>query len=666
MRTKKAKYILVFALAVLGAGLIFAACRSGSATGAPPAKKLIVLGIDGMDYRLLQKYMTEGKMPNFSALAERGSFRPLTTSTPPQSPVAWSNLITGMDPGGHGIFDFIHRNPATMEPYLSTSSVEPPKYNLRLGNWVFPLSAGKATLLRQGKAFWEYLDEKKIPATIFRMPANFPPVETESRTFSGMGTPDLLGTYGTFSYYTDDLLFTTGSVDGGKIYSVRRENDRVDAKLYGPYNTFRKDARQAEIDFTVFTDPAEPVAKISIQGKQILLREGEWSDWISVDFELLPWLANVRGMCRFYLKQVHPQFELYVTPVNIDPSAPALPISTPDNYAPELSEHVGRFYTLGISEDTKALSAGIFTDGDYLQQARLVLQEQRRIFDVELARFQSGLLFFYFSSIDQNSHMVWNRIDPAHPSYDAELAGQYSAVLEEFYRAMDDALGSVLRRIDSETELIVLSDHGFAPFYRSFNLNTWLLEKGYIVLKDGTTAEGQLFANVDWKRTRAYGLGLNGLYVNLRGRERDGIVAPGSDADALRKEIADALLALRDPANNQPMITRVDHASQAYHGAHAGEAPDLLVGYALGYRVGWGSVLGEFSAQVVEDNLEPWSGDHCIDPAHVPGVLLSNRKIAASAPSLLDIAPTILEQFGIAKPADMQGQSVFQQQASKR
>lgn len=660
----KAKYLFVVLLMAVALGI--ALWRPGPAARAASSKKLIVLGIDGMDYRLLQKYMAEGKMPHFSALAEKGSFRPLTTSTPPQSPVAWSNLITGMNPGGHGIFDFIHRNPATMEPYLSTSSVEPPKYNLRLGNWIFPLSAGKATLLRKGKAFWEYLDENKIPATIFRMPANFPPVETASRTFSGMGTPDLLGTYGTFSYYTDDLLFSTGPVDGGHIYSVQRESDRIEAKLRGPYNTFRKDAKQAEIDFTVFSDPVEPVAKISVQGQQILLREGEWSPWVSVDFELLPLVASVKGMCRFYLKQVHPQFELYVTPINIDPSEPALPISTPSDYSAELSNKVGRFYTLGISEDTKALSSGIFTEGEYLQQSRMVLQEQKKIFEVEFARFQSGLLFSYFSSLDQNSHMVWNRIDPAHPSYDAELAAKYGAVLEEFFRAMDDVLGDVLRRMDDQTELVVLSDHGFAPFHRSLNLNTWLLQKGYIVLKDGATTEGSLFANVDWKRTRAYGLGLNGLYLNLRGRERDGIVAPGAEADALRKEIADALLALRDPANEQPMITRVDLASQAYSGAYVDQAPDLLVGYAYGYRVGWGSVLGEFSAQVVEDNLEPWSGDHCIDPAHVPGVLLSNRKITVQAPSLLDIAPTILEQFGIAKPAEMQGQSVFKAQTTRR
>ena len=634
-------------------------------TSAAPTRKLIVLGVDGMDPKLLQEYMAQGKLPNLKALAEKGSFLPLATSTPPQSPVAWSDLITGMNPGGHGIFDFIHRDPATMEPYLSTSRVEPAENSISLGSWVFPLSSGKATLLRKGKAFWEYLDEKRIPTTIFRMPANFPPVETKSRTFSGMGTPDLLGTYGTFSYYTDDFLFSDGSVDGGRIHSVHVENGRVNAKLYGPYNPFRKDSPPSTIDFTVYPDPLEPVAKIVIQNHKMLLREGEWSDWITVEFELVPLMASVKGMCRFYLKKTHPQFELYVSPINIDPAQPALPISTPTAYSAEISEKVGRFHTLGISEDTKALSAGVLTEEEYLQQARVVLAEQRRIFNLELQNFRSGMLFFYFSSLDQNAHMLWNRMDPKHPSFDAALAEKHGGVVEEFYRALDEVVGQTVRRIDDQTTLLVLSDHGFAPFYRSFNLNTWLLQNGYIVLKEGAAAEGQLFANVDWSRTRAYGLGLNGLYLNLRGRERDGIVAPEA-ADSLRKEIAEKLAAFRDPEGGAQVIRRVDIATQAYSGANLALAPDMLVGYAHGYRVGWGSILGEFSAKLVEDNLEAWSGDHCVDPSLVPGVLLSNRKILAATPALTDIAPTILDEFEIAKPAEMTGQSVFKPQSTRR
>ncbi len=645
--------------------LLLAVAISCGLGRSPVSKKLLVIGIDGMDPQLLERFMAAGKMPNFSALAARGGFTRLTTSIPPQSPVAWSNLITGMDPGGHGIFDFIHRDPATLAPYLSTSRVEPPRFSLPLGSWRLPLSSGATVLLRHGKSFWEILDEHGVPSVIYRMPANFPPVKTRARTFSGMGTPDLLGTYGTFSFYTDDLFVAAGAVNGGRVFPVTLEGGRVQAKLYGPYNTLRKGEPQASLDFTVFVDPAEPVAKIVLPDSETILREGEWSPWLRVEFELLPVLSNVRGICRFYLKEVHPGFKLYVSPVNLDPADPALPLSTPESYSRELAGELGPFHTLGIAEDTKALSGGYLNDEEYLQQARLVLEEQLRAFDLELSRFRSGLLFFYFSSLDLNSHMFWRALDERHPAGNVQLAEQHATVLEQLYVEMDRALGKALARLDDRTTLLVLSDHGFAPFLRSFNLNAWLQQKGYLALQEGASpgigsAAGDFFKNVDWSRSRAYGLGLNGLYLNLSGREKQGIVHSGAEADALIAALTRELLAVRAPASALPAITRVDRAAQAYSGPYAAQAPELLIGYNRGYRAGWGTVLGGISAEVFEDNLDPWSGDHCMDFTLVPGVLLSNRKLAASAPSLTDIAPTILLEFGVAKPSQMKGASVFE------
>ena len=196
--------LVLGATGLLGAIAGVSLLRTHSAESQAPAKKLIVLGIDGMDPQLLRQFLDAGKMPNFAALAARGGFLPLQTSIPPQSPVAWANIITGMNPGGHGIFDFIHRDAATLTPYFSTSQVKAPEHNLRLGHWVIPLSEGKVELLRHGKAFWQYLDERKIPFTVFRIPSNFPPVASKGKTFAGMGTPDLLGGYGTFSFHTDD------------------------------------------------------------------------------------------------------------------------------------------------------------------------------------------------------------------------------------------------------------------------------------------------------------------------------------------------------------------------------------------------------------------------------------------------------------------------------
>jgi predicted AlkP superfamily phosphohydrolase/phosphomutase len=634
---------------------------------AQDAHKLIILGIDGMDPQLLRQFMGEGRMPNFAKLAQQGSFRELTTSIPPQSPVAWSNLITGMNAGGHGIFDFIHRDPKTHELYFSTSRVEGPKHSIHLGNWVVPLGGGSAEQLRKGKAFWEILDEHGVGNSVLRIPANFPPVAAEGETLSGMGTPDLRGTYGTFTFYTDDPTAAAGAVEGGQIIPVQVENSAVVANLVGPDNTFRNGSPAATEQFRVDMDPLEGVARIALNEQEFVLREGEWSDWVRVEFQLVPFLASVKGMCRFYLKQAHPRFQLYVSPINIDPANPALPISTPASYSRRLSEEVGEFYTQGIAEDTKALSAGALDDKEYLEQARTVLAEHRRIFDAEFPKFKDGVFFFYFSSLDLNSHMMWRWMDPKHPQYDAANAMQYGSAILEFYEQIDQVLGEVLPRVDERTTLLVLSDHGFAPYYRSFNLNTWLLNGGYITLKQDAAADsGEPLANVDWSRTRAYGLGLNGLYLNLRGRDRDGIVVPGAEADALLHELKEKLLAVRDPQSGLPVITRVDLAKEIYQGPYAQSGPDVVVGYNRGYRAGWKTILGAFPPDVLEDNTNHWSGDHCMDYTLVPGVLLSNRKMVASQPALTDIAPTILAEFGIPKSKDMMGQSVFRSERATR
>jgi len=302
----------------------------------------------------------------------------------------------------------------------------------------------------------------------------------------------------------------------------------------------------------------------------------------------------------------------------------------------------------------------VLDDKEYLEQAHTVLAEHRKIFDQEFPKFHQGMFFFYFSSLDLNSHMFWRLMDPKHPGYDASLAAQYGSAIEEFYQQIDQVLGEVLPKLDEHTTLMVLSDHGFAHYYRSFNLNTWLSQNGYLTLKPGANLDdNEPFSAVDWSHTRAYGLGLNGLYANVRGREKYGIVDP-VQADAVMNEIRQKLLSAKDPKNGEAVVTRVDLASEAYQGPHAHDGPDALVGYNRGYRAGWKTILGSFPTEVFEDNANPWSGDHCMDYTLGPGVLLSNRRIEASSPALTDIAPTILAEFGIEKSKGMMGQSVFQ------
>jgi predicted AlkP superfamily phosphohydrolase/phosphomutase len=622
------------------------------------AKKVLVLGFDGLDPQILERLIKAGKLPNFKALMDSGDYRPLATSIPPLSPVAWANFITGMDPGGHGIFDFIHRDPQTMIPYLSTSRTEPASRTLRLGNWVLPLSAGKVTLLRHGKAFWQVLEEHGISTTIVRAPSNFPPVKSKEHQLSGMGTPDLQGTYGMFAFFTDEPV-TTYTVDsGGDVFPVQRVNHHVQAKLLGPRNSFRADAPPSTADFNVQIDPVNPVAKIAIQDQQFLVKEGEWTPWIHIQFDMIPYVTSVKGMVRFYLKEVRPHFKLYATPINIDPSAPAMPISTPEIYSQELFEEIGPFYTQGMPHDTKALSNGILDDGEFLQQAKIVFDEHMRLFEYELHRFKSGLLFFYTDRVDQLGHMFWRTMDPKHPAYDP--TSKYSHIIDETYKNMDKILGKARERLDSRTTLIVMSDHGFAPFYRAFNLNTWLNEQGYVKLMDKPVKDGaEFFADVNWGETRAYGLGINGLYINLKGREPGGVVQPGLERDALMNDIVRKLLAVRDPKTGEQVIRRVYKAEEIYSGPALQEAPDLIIGYNRGYRASWKSVLGKFPRPLFEDNIDKWSGDHAMAADLVPGVLMVNKKITFPKPALSDLAPTILNEFGLPKGDEMVGHNLF-------
>ncbi len=645
-----------FALGIFMAVLAAAAACSGRSTAA--GKRVIVLGFDGLDYDLTRSLIDKGRLPNFARLAASGGFAPLQTTIPPQSPVAWSTFITGLDPGGHGIFDFIHRDPKTMVPYLSTSRAEGSSRAITVGEWQFPISGGSVELLRQGQPFWEVLEARGIETTIIRMPANFPPSGTATRELSGMGTPDLLGTYGTFSFYTSEpFAFGGRALSGGTLYPVTVESNVVRAALHGPDNPFRKVPEKVRADFTLFIDAERPVAKLVVGDEERVLAVGEWSDWLPVDFDLRVPLQSVRGMARFYLKQVKPYVEMYVSPINFDPMSPAMPVSEPAEYAAELAQATGRFYTQGMPEDTKGLRQGVLTRDEFLSQARLAGEENRIQYRYVLDRFGDGLLFYYFGNVDQIAHMMWRARDPGHPAHDPSVDPKYAEVIDELYVGLDRIVGDTLDAIGADGTLIVLSDHGFTSWRRSFHLNTWLKKQGFLALANPSREDDPgFFGNVDWARTRAYGIGLNGLYVNVQGREMSGSVAPG-DRERVMDEIAGKLLRTVDPATGQPAITKVYRREQVYTDAgYFDRAPDLVVGYAKGTRGSDESALGSIPPEVIVDNKDPWSGDHCMDHETVPGVLLSNRPLRKPAPSLGRVAAAVLAEFGIedfpVKPAN--------------
>lgn len=601
------------------------------------ARKVIVLGVDGMDPNFVEQHWDV--LPNFDRLRREGGFSRLQTTTPPQSPVAWSTFITGMDPAAHGIFDFVHRDPATLLPHSSMSETDEPKLSLSIGPYTLPLSRARVRSLRKGRAFWELLADRHIPVTIIHMPVNYPPVDA-GQELAGMGTPDLRGTMGTFTFYTDDPAEISRSVSGGQIVKVPGFANRVLLKLEGPPNSLRKKHPFSSVDMTVDIDPRRPIARLAVGDSTAVIRQGEWSDWIEAEFPLLGSLAQARGMFRVFARQLHPAFEMYVSPVNLDPRASELPISVPAAYSRDIAGEIGPYYTQGIAEDTSALRQFVLNRHQFLEQSSLVLHDELRLLRYSLGHFGGGLLFFYFSSIDQNSHILWGR-------YDTDLL--------PFYRAVDTAIGEVMKQ-EPDADLIVLSDHGFTTFDRAVNLNTWLWKEGFLTLR-GAPGDDELFANVDWSETEMYALGLNGLYLNLEGREKNGIVKRGIERQAILSKVTGQLLSFRDPENGRQVVESV-YAMPSRLGISP-VAPDLIVGYGRGYRTSWQTALGATPPDVIENNTDAWIGDHCVNAADVPGVLFSSRKIRSGSPRLKDVTVSILALFETASDAGMTGRMLF-------
>ncbi len=656
-------------VAAVGAGAAGVWLGSVRRVSRSAGKKVIVIGIDGMDPRLAEAMMREGQLPHLAKLRAAGGFSPLGTSIPPQSPVAWANFINGAGPGSHGIFDFIHRHPDRQcAPFYSAAETLPGEggwevgeHKLQLDFWPFNHRPPATVLRRQGVPFWDYLDAAGVPSTFYDLPSNYPPSPSHHghhRCICGMGTPDVLGTYGTYQHFAEDGPAEPLDEGGGKRSQITFERETARARIVGPNNSLLKEPKPIGIDFLVHRDREANAAVIEIQGQRIPLRAGQWSRWTRLDFALgTPALLpnkHVSGICRFYLQEVSPNLRLYVSPVNVDPSAPAVALSEPASFVQDVSRQLGLFYTTGFQEDHKARTNNVFNDDEYLRQAGLVLEERLALLEYALQNYDDGLLFFYFSSSDLQSHIFWWTPGEKHPTRPAPEAAKFFGHVQRLYQKLDAVIGDLHDRYGGRATLIVMSDHGFANFGRQFNLNSWLRDFGYLNPGDCTSILG----NVDWSRTAAYGLGINGLYLNLKGRERDGIVEPGDEADALLTELSNRLEAVKD-FDGRPVIRGVYRASKVYAGDATALSPDLIVGYHRGYRASWATCLGDLTEDVLMDNDAAWSADHCADALEVPGVLWCNHAIRGATPSLVDLAPSILAEYGLPAPPTMTGRPIW-------
>ncbi|MCW5980591.1 MAG: alkaline phosphatase family protein [Bryobacteraceae bacterium] len=623
--------------------------RRGRSLKNARVKKVIFLGLDGFDPGLAERFMAEGRLPNLSRLREQGSYRRLRTTFPSLSPVAWSTFATGVNPAKHNIFDFLNRNLKNYLPELSSSRVNKPLRVWKIGKYAIPLSRSSVDMRRKSMPFWKILGEHQVDSTILRVPITFPPEKFNGRLLSAMSTPDLRGTQGSFSFFSTRQEQV--SYEQGSRYPLHRNGKSIAGVLEGPDHPLIPGAGVLKIPFAVKLNGSRDGGELEIQDETLPLRLGEYTPWVNVKFSAGIGV-KAHGICRFLLTQIEPDVNLYATPINIDPEKPALPISHPAYYSAYLAKLLGTFATVGMAEDTWALNEGAIDDDAFLEQAYAIHQEREAMFFSALDRLRHGVAACVFDSSDRIQHMFYRYLEN-------RAQGKHQETIQEMYARMDAMVGRALKYVDKDTVLFVLSDHGFGSFRRGVNLNTWLVENGYLALKDGARTAGPYFKGVDWSRTRAYTLGLAGLYLNIKGREAEGVVKPGEEAEALKAELIQKLSGLVDPESGEVAIQRVYATNRLYRGPYLGEAPDFIVGFSNGYRVSWDAAQGKITTSVFEDNAKAWSGDHSMDPVLVPGVLFSNRKIDAEDPGLEDMAPTTLALFGIEKPAHMEGKPIF-------
>jgi predicted AlkP superfamily phosphohydrolase/phosphomutase len=606
-------------------------------------QKIIFLGLDGLDPRVTERMMAAGKLPHLARLAAEGSYTRLRTTYPALSPVAWSTFATGVSPAKHNIFDFLDRSLKSYMPRLSSARVGKPAHVLRLGRLRIPLSRTPVKLRRKSQPFWKILGRQGIGCTILRVPITFPPEKFDGRLLSAMCTPDLKGTQGSFSQFSTRVERAT--YENGSRYPLRRVAGGFTGEIEGPGDDFMEGRPTLRIPFRIAR--RNGAFELQVQGRRCRLTPSEYTDWQRLRFRTAIGVT-ADGMARFLVTETEPEFSLYMTPLNLDPERPALPISHPPYYAAYLANLLGTYATVGMAEDTWALNEGAIGEDAFLRQAWDIFAEREAMFLNALENTRRGVVACVFDTSDRIQHMFYRRLGTADPHADT---------IDEMYRRMDSLVGKAMAFADAGTALWVLSDHGFCAFRRGVNINAWLRDNGYLSLQNGGRESASFFEGVDWSRTRAYALGLGGFYLNMRGREALGIV-DGREAGQLKAEIIGKLAGLRDEDGAAP-IRQVYATASLYSGPYLDAAPDFIVGYNEGYRCSWEGAVGKVAALAIEDNHKAWSGDHCVDPVLVPGVLFSNRKIDAADPGIEDLAPTALKLFGVEVPAWMEGKALL-------
>jgi predicted AlkP superfamily phosphohydrolase/phosphomutase len=677
-------------------------------------EKVIVLGFDGVDARYTEQWMNEGKLPNLAKLRAQGTFRPLRPTIPAQTPVSWSTFSTGIDPGRTGIFDFLRRDPKTYLPVFAAFDETKEPFLLgeknpfvaaaailvilallalffrrtaRIVMIVIAVAASAGAFLatkkyipvtrpgvinrRQGIPFWEAAANAGRKARVVHVPVTFPAHDFPAgEMLSGLGVPDVSGRVGKPFFFTSELDFHRSGANEFSIEVVQLEDNkgRINTKIQGPPNKLFGTPPYISIPMTITVANDRNSITIEESGQTVTLHPGEWSGWTDFVFPFNP-LIKIHGISRFHLITSQPEVKLYLSPINFDPRnlPPGFNISAPSKWAPQLARDHGLYKTLGWQIDTWAISEGFADEQMFWDDMTFTVAQDRKMFDAFLGGDEE-LMVQCFEFPDRVGHVFWRLMDPKHPAYDAALHAKWGDALLRSYQLMDAIVGDAMAAAEKKNAaLIVLSDHGFASFRKSVNYNTWLVMNGYMTLKTGVQVkdrnvemlfdQGQFWENVDWSHTRAYAMGLGEMYINVKGRESQGIVNPGPEYDALKSELKARLVTMTDMETMEHPVRRVLAREEIYRQFDPNMIPDLFVTNNDGYRVSWQTSLGGIPKNLIEPNKQVWSGDHCsVDPEIVKGIFFYNRKLATDrAPYIADVYPTVLGLLSVKAPYELDG-----------
>ena len=668
--------------------------------------KVVILGFDGVDPDLIRQYIDEGHLPNIKKLRDEGAFSDLATTFPPESPVAWASFHTGMNPGKHGIYDFLRRDPQAYLPLFTYDQI-PAEFLFGFFPWKMP----RVIPVLQTKPFWKLTADAGIRSVVIGAPAVFPPIELPGGVMTpGLVTPDIRGTQATYHYFSTDISKESkeDTEFGGHVSGIRFNENRANTRILGPFDPVSsqrlrevraqikevraqlktqsdaglrdqlqalqdqekdlKGDRYIEVPLAFEVDRANHTVTVELEGQRKTVKQGTWSEWFDVSFKVTP-IIYIHGICKFFPVEVGQEVKIYLSPIEMDPRNPPLPISSPAGFTAELAENVGLYKTRGWAAETAALKELKIDEAAFLEDLHDIENKQEAIALYALKNKPWSLFYAYFEAPDRLAHMFWRLVDPQHPLHDPALVEKYGQAIRDAYDRRDTTIGKIRAELDPKTTLFVLSDHGFHSFREGLNINTWLVENGFMFLKGQSEHQMNLrdlythnnfFLNVDWTRTKAYSLGLGLIFINMAGRERDGIVLEGDDFRNVKAEISARLLELRDPKNGAKVVDNVYDGEKIYHGSATGKAPDLIVGFAEGYRVSWQTALGAVPPGILVVNDQKWSGDHCsVDAVTTSGFIAANRALSKTDPNIVDFAPTVLKLFGLPLPEELDGKPLY-------